>query len=1143
MRGRIEGLACAVMVGLTALARGGGAPPAVLKATWAESMAATRARLSRSAPVVAETERLPFDTGSMPGTAGAVRVSVNVAGVQALRLVGLCEEGVANCHVWGEPRLIDRGGRAVPLTSLVPASVRVGWGRLIAGSTNWQGHALRIGDRTFGDGLWVHADSEVRYALGGQYARLEAWVGEDADRAVGVARFQVLEGEDESASEHWMTIAREFPVETGWLIADLGRPKALRWFDARADAALEEGLLGRVLEARGEGGSSLRKECDELVARRAPPGDVRWLDLYARACRHRETAAILERMEEGPDRAALREEMAELTAARTPPGDRAWSELRHRAMLRAEVAGQYEMLASDLARRAAFDRIADQAHRRDALILPSDRDPLDVVLRRALALLEHLRRAGAGAKLAAPAERLAGLHRAADRTPVTQVAARRTLFDEACAVRREIAFANPLLDFDRLLFIKRHRALFNHMCDQFYGMAATPGGGLFILSDPFGAGAPAVRDVLARSVVERGRLKGERLSGGPLTAPALSFDGMGNLRGDAASDGGSFLSPALSYDARRIAFAYVEGRGDRNHVHHTDASRGHWAAGRCYHLFGVNADGTGLVQLTDGTWNDFDPCWLPNGRIAFISERRGGYLRCGRVCPLYTLYDMAADGSGVNCLSFHESNEWNPSVTHDGRIIFTRWDYVDRHGCAAHHPWITTLDGTDSRALHGNFSVRPQRADMELGVRAVPGSTWYTATAAPHHGQAFGSLVLINPARPDDDAMGPVRRLTPDVAFPESQGGAEAYGTPWPLSPDFHLCVYDPDMAARREARGGRGAYGIYLVDGFGNKEMIYRDPDIGCLTPIPVRPRPAPPPTPAPGYGTLAGAPAEKRGGVAPGDRGEATLAVVNVYESLKPWPEGTRIEALRVLQVLPMSVPSGGPPHDTGMRIAGAGDSVVPVRWVLGTVPVEQDGSAHFTVPAYRELFFQALDGRGLAVQSMRSATYLRAGERLTCAGCHEPKAATPSAQRANPLAMRRPPSAPAPDVDGTLPFSYPRLVQPVLDRNCVACHQQNREKAPNLGREPIQRNWFASYHTLVRHAFTDYNDGYRTTPGRFGARASRLLEMLDRGHHDLRLSPEDFHRLTVWMDCASMFYGVFEKEGGEAQLRGELAGPTLW
>ena len=188
-------------------------------------------------------------------------------------------------------------------------------------------------------------------------------------------------------------------------------------------------------------------------------------------------------------------------------------------------------------------------------------------------------------------------------------------------------------------------------------------------------------------------------------AATARFDGNGNRIGP-ETPGGTFLSPDLSYDGKTILFAYVENRGDMMHRHHTDPTQGHWAEGRCYHIFKVNLDGSGLEQLTDGTFNDFDPCWLPNGRIAFISERRGGYLRCGRVCPNYTLYDMAADGSDIQCLSFHETNEWHPSVTNEGMILWTRWDYVDRHGCTAHMPWLTTLDGRDPRPVHGNYAVR-----------------------------------------------------------------------------------------------------------------------------------------------------------------------------------------------------------------------------------------------------------------------------------------------------------------------------------------------------------------------------------------------------------------------------------------------------
>ncbi len=248
--------------------------------------------------------------------------------------------------------------------------------------------------------------------------------------------------------------------------------------------------------------------------------------------------------------------------------------------------------------------------------------------------------------------------------------ARLALFKQICGVRREIAFANPLLNFDKILFIKRHRSVYNHMCDQYYGITMRPGGGLYVLAGPFGP-KPEVRDVLAGSVVRRGRLTGQKLSGGSGPSPALSYDGVGNIRGvdgpssrgdngrqpqgippSAAKMGlspsparGSFLSPNLSYDAKTILFAYVECRGDTGHQSPHRSEQGPLGRGRCYHVFKVNVDGSGLEQLTDGTWNDFDPCWLPNGRIAFITERRGGYLRCGRVCPIYTLYDMAADGT------------------------------------------------------------------------------------------------------------------------------------------------------------------------------------------------------------------------------------------------------------------------------------------------------------------------------------------------------------------------------------------------------------------------------------------------------------------------------------------------------------------
>ncbi|MBW8042216.1 MAG: hypothetical protein FVQ85_19760 [Planctomycetes bacterium] len=777
-----------------------------------------------------------------------------------------------------------------------------------------------------------------------------------------------------------------------------------------------------------------------------------------------------------------------------------------------ETELQYEILRRDINRREHISRHAEQTFHLQSLILESDRDPLDVVLRRTKILVEDLKQMPGAPNLSKYENQLKDLQAKSSTAGFEEIEARYQLFEKAYKLRRKITFSNPLLNFDKILFIKRHRATFNHMCDQYYGINALPGGGLYILSDPFGEN-PQVKEILKNSVVEKGRLKGQKLTDG------------------------SFVSPGLSYDGKTIMFAYVECKGDKAHRHHTDPSKGHWHEGRSYHILKVNIDGTSLEQLTDGTWNDFDPCWLPNGRVVFISERRGGYLRCGRVCPTYTLFDMNPDGSDIRCLSPHETNEWHPSVTNDGMIIYTRWDYIDRHGCTAHLPWITTPDGRDSRVVHGNFAPRELRADMELDVRAIPGSHKFVATGAPHHGQAFGSLLVFDPRIEDDDAMAPVKRITPEVDFPETQGGAQVYGTAWPLSEKYYLCVYDPTMQPGIGSQGKnplRGRYGIYLVDIFGNKELIYRDPEIACQSPMPLRPRPRPPVLP------------DKSVRVAKGQPAEATLALINVYDTLTPWPLDMKIKSLRIYQILPMSVPSGAPPHETSLREPTAGDSVVLARYVLGTVPVEEDGSAHFSVPARKELLFQALDEKGLAVQSMRSATYLQPGEMLVCQGCHEPRHRAPKSLKNIPIAMRREPSKPTPDVDGTNPFSYPRLVQPVLDKHCVKCHQDHPKEAPRLDREVVvkgRQKWYASYHSLApEYGFWKYGHRHRTIPGKYGARASKLYDILQKGHYDVELSQEEMHRITVWLDSCSIFYGVYEKEGGIAQLQGKIVFPTL-
>jgi hypothetical protein len=458
---------------------------------------------------------------------------------------------------------------------------------------------------------------------------------------------------------------------------------------------------------------------------------------------------------------------------------------------------------------------------------------------------------------------------------------------------------------------------------------------------------------LAESVVEKGPLAGSRL------------------------EDGTFMEPELAYDGKSVLFSWVqEGtRGGRSHRHADNAGAGEpkWEPSRAYHIFWANLDGTGLVQLTQGGWNDLHPCFLPNGRIAFTSERRGGYGRCARWHMLAcTLFSMAPDGSDIRPLSYHETNEWHPAVTQDGMIIYTRWDYVDREDVIAHHPWITTPDGCDPRALHGNYppATGSARPNMEMAVRAIPGSPKYVAVAAPHHGQAFGSLVQLDFSVPDDGQVSQVRRITPEAPFPEVEyhprrGNADeiapAYGPAFPLSEDLYLCCYQNEGDPQTHKRTA-----LYLLDTFGNRTVVYADADFDCVTPLPVRAVEPPPVVP------------QRVGAVTDAaNAAEGVVTCLDVYNGTLPWPEGTQIKSLRVMQLYPKTTYMMDEP------LIGIGTESL-AHGVVGTVPVEKDGSVSFRLPAGKLVYFQALDEEGLAVQSMRSATYVKPGERLTCHGC---------------------------------------------------------------------------------------------------------------------------------------------------------------
>ena len=835
-----------------------------------------------------------------------------------------------------------------------------------------------------------------------------------------------------------------------------------------------------------------------------------------------------------------------------------------------EAAKEHRLLAREIARKnevCAFARDtaaglkfrppeSEVAHPA-ARVLDEDRDPLDVALRRTRALADDL--AAAGVDLAEALKSLDALVAASAKTPTTEADARFALFLKVVRLRRRIAFRNPLLKgLDRILFVGREAMPpdeYNwgvHMCDQFFGFHATQklasrSDGLYVLENPF-TDAPRVRNLLAGKTIKSksSHWNGKRLE---LRMPFSN------------PHPGGYLAPDVSWDGTEILFCWTPGKPEMRE----------WNEETCWHIMKCRADGSDLEMITWGDRNDLFPCWLPNGRVAFCSERRGGYGRCHfRRCPNFTLHTMFPDGTDLVCVSPHETNEWEPSVDNAGMVVYTRWDYPDRGFNQAHHPWITYPDGRDAREINGNSRLRQSVAPhFTQSIRAIPGSRKYVATACGHHTLARGSLVLIDPSVPDDDAMGQIRRLTPDQLLPESEWTdwntrhSGAYATAWPLSEKYFLCVYDGDANGQYGTIDCRRRnYAITLLDVFGNKVTVYRDPFISCLDPMPLRARPTPPVIP---HKTLYGRPANPDGTrPTPIPEGElpktSEVGLINVYNSRYPLPKDAKIVALRVWQILPKTEPIVGHPR------LGAIDQT-PGRQCLGTVPVEEDGSALFDMPVKVPFYLQALDAEGCAVQTMRSATYTQPGERLTCNGCHESRAkgALAAAPKA-PLAFRRAPSRITPEVEGSRPYNYPRLVQPVFDRKCVACHSPanaafDKTKMPDLTKGDVERNPY-NFHTsfidLVGRGMVQYySNCYKgpdwwkvgvqrddftfpySEPGKSGALGSKLHAVLAKDHHGVRLTAEERRRINLFLDAHGAY--IAHDHDARAQCDGKIVPPA--
>jgi hypothetical protein len=752
-----------------------------------------------------------------------------------------------------------------------------------------------------------------------------------------------------------------------------------------------------------------------------------------------------------------------------------------------------------LGKPATQSSISQWSARRSAAPQPPERRfPVEWVLARGLKLAAGQQRLGV--HVDRPLEVLRQIQREFRALPsAAGPEPRQSLYFRAHWAVREMALANPLLDFDAILFVKRAPTMFPHMSDQHYGWWSRPGGGIYVL-EGFRAGPARVRC----------------------------------LTGDFPE--GSFVGPDLSYDGQKLLFAYSRFHPElANERNKADKSRVPEDA--FFHVFEMNVDGSGLHQLTHGKYDDFDARYLPNDELLFVSTRKGlaiqcsawfsdstrdndladSYVRCGgdnyRPVPVFTLHGMDAQGRNIHPLSAFENFEWAPSVAADGRILFTRWDYIDRFNGHFFSLWSANQDGSNPQLVYGNYTTKPQ---VKTEARSVPGSSKIAFMGGAHHSIYGGTLCLLD-RQLGTEGDAPLTRVTPEVHFPETEANDEHYfAHPWPVSEEYFLIGWAdaklPPHGRYEDNRNPVNAIRLYLLDAFGNQELLYRDPELSSVSPLPVASRPRPTT-----HASLA----------ASANAREGRLFLQDVYRGLEGVPRGT-VKQLRLVAVPPKVQPQMNHP------VLGV-SAEDPGKYVLGTVPVETDGSAYFRLPSGVPVFLQALNEQSVAVQTMRTLTYVLPDQTLSCIGCHEPRESAPPTGRPT-LASSRPPSKISPGPAGSWPLRFDQLVQPVLDRHCVECHRPN-------GLDPVaaKLNLLSTnaYSALLGFGKDDLKtqafERDRSLPNQAVTAHTRLWKCLTepKGHHGVQLAADDLNRLATWMDTYAQRVGHFSDEQ-ERQLR---------
>ncbi|MCP4640021.1 MAG: hypothetical protein GY851_06300, partial [bacterium] len=541
-----------------------------------------------------------------------------------------------------------------------------------------------------------------------------------------------------------------------------------------------------------------------------------------------------------------------------------------------------------------------------------------------------------------------------------------------------------------------------------------------------------------------------------------------------------------------------------------------------YHIYEMNADGSDLRQLTRAERvSDVDPLYLPDGGIAFSSTREPKYCMCNRHI-MANLFRMGADGDNIHQIGKSTLFEGHGALLPDGRILYDRWEYVDRNFGDAQGLWTVNPDGTGQAVYWGNNTWSPGGV---IDARPIPFTQEVVSIFGSCHDRPWGALAVLDRRRGLDD-RGPVVRTWPanaiDLVWQPGEKKVGEYGfdifkqvqpkyeDPYPLCDPANPRTTGKYFLCSRTIGKGE-VMGLYLIDVFGNEVLLHVE-EPGCFDPMPLAPHPRP--------------------GAIPSRRDfkndDGQFYVANVYEGTHM--AGVEPGSVKYLRV----VESPEKRYWTHPNWGGQGVHCPAMNWhdfnnkrILGTVPVEADGSAYFSVPADKFVYFQLLDERGMMVQSMRSGTVVQSGERTGCVGCHEHRLEAPGTATAAhsapggtvPLAMKREPSALTGWHGEPRLFSYLTEVQPVLDKHCVRCHDYSGPAGERLNLAGDQTLFFnASYTELWKRGLTGaVGAGPADTQKAYawGSHSSKLVKTLLKKHSGVKLSPEEFDRIVTWVD----------------------------